>query len=104
MDCREERLQRPGDLLDAEAFNDVAGPDVFVVLESHAAFLAGWDFLDLVLEALERFELAFMDDDVVAQQAHAGAALDDAFGDLAARDLADLGDLEDFLDRGIADE
>jgi hypothetical protein len=28
------------------------------------------DFLDFVLEALERLQLAFVDDDVVADQAH----------------------------------
>ena len=61
-------------------------------------------FADFVLEALQRRELAFVDDHVVAQQADAGAALDGAFGDAAAGDLADLGDVEDFADLGIAQE
>ena len=61
-------------------------------------------FGDFVLEALERLELAFVDDDVVAHQAHAGAALDLAFGDAAAGDLADLGDVEHLEDLGIAEE
>ncbi len=64
------------DLLDAVAFDDVADAHVLVVLEGHAAFLAGDDFLDLVLEALEGRQLAFVDDDIVADQAHIGAALD----------------------------
>src|SRR5690606_14895881 len=98
------RLQRPGDLFDAEAFDDVALADVFVVLEGHAAFLAHLDFLDLVLEALERLELAFVDDDVVADEADARATLDHALGDTAAGDLADLGDVEHFEDFGIADK
>src|SRR5690606_14795106 len=97
-------LQGALDALDAEAFDDVAGADVFVVLEGHAAFLAHRHFLDPVLEALERLELAFVDNDVVAEQAHTGTALDDALGDTAAGDLADLGDLEDFEDLGVADE
>ncbi len=59
---------------------------------------------DFVLEALERLELAFVDDDVVADQADAGATLDLAFGDAATRDLADLGDVEHLEDLGIADE
>src|SRR5690606_14076622 len=88
----------------AETFDDVAGTDVFVVLEGHTAFLADLDFLDLVLEALERLELAFVDDDVVAQEAHAGTTFDHAFGDLTAGNLADLGDLEDLLDHRVADE
>ena len=45
-----------------------------------------------------------MDHHVVAQQAHLGAAPDDAFGDHAAGDLADPGDVEDFADRGVAEE
>ena len=98
------RLERPRDLLDAEALDDVAGAHVLVVLEGHAAFLAGRDLAHLVLEALQRLELAFVDDDVVAEQADIGAALDDAFGDPAAGDLADLRDLEDLQDLGVAEE
>ena len=45
-----------------------------------------------------------MDHDVVAQEAHLGAAPDDAFGDHAAGDLADPGDVEHLADRGIAEE
>ena len=90
--------------LDAEALDDVAGAHVLVVLEGHAAFLAGRDFRDFVLEALERLQLAFVDDDVVADQADARATLDLAFGDTAAGDLADLGDVEDLQDLGIAEK
>jgi hypothetical protein len=56
---------------------------------------------------LKRFSvdsLPFVDDDVVADQAHAGAALHDAVGDAAAGDLADLGDVEDLEDLGVAEE
>src|SRR5690606_27963449 len=91
------RLERTLHRFHAETFDDVACTDVFVVLEGHTAFLADLDFLDFVLEALERLELAFVDDDVVAQEAHAGTTFDHAFGDLTAGNLADLGDLEDFL-------
>ena len=48
------RSQRAADLLDVIAFDDVADPHVLVVLERHAAFLAGLDDSDLVLEPLER--------------------------------------------------
>ena len=53
---------------------------------------------DFVLEALERRQRAFVDDDVVADEPHLGAALHRAFGDPAAGDLADLGDVEDLED------
>ena len=56
---------------------------------------------DVVLEALERRQLAFVDHDVVADQAHARAALDLAVGDAAAGDLADLGDVEDLEDLAL---
>ena len=44
-----------------------------------------------------------MDDDVVADEADVRAALHDAVGDAAARDLADLGDVEHFQDLRIAE-
>ena len=41
--------------------------------------MPGLDLGYLVLEALERRQLAFMNDNVVAQQAHAGTARDMAW-------------------------
>src|SRR5690606_22443852 len=67
------------------------------------AFGAFLDFLDLVFEAFEGLERAFVNDHVVAEQANFCAALDLAFGDHTARDLADLRDIKDLLDRGLAD-
>src|SRR5690606_21500676 len=95
-------LQRALDAFDAETFDDIADAHVLVLLEGHAAFLTGRHFLDLVLEALERRELALVDHHVVADQANAGTALDQALGDPAAGDLADLGDVEDLEDLGVA--
>src|SRR6185437_1492312 len=62
------------------------------------------DFAHLVLEALERGKLAFVDHDVVAHQAHARTTANDALGDAATGDLADLGDVEHFQDLGVAQE
>jgi hypothetical protein len=45
-----------------------------------------------------------VDDNVVADQADACATLDLAFGDTATGNLADLGDVEDLEDLGIAEE
>src|SRR5690348_4859986 len=44
--------QRARHLLHLEALDDVAGLDVLVVLEGHAALVAFLDLADLVLEAL----------------------------------------------------
>src|SRR5947209_2952732 len=85
------------------AFNDVTDLHVLVVLERHAALLAGNHFTRVVLEALELRELAFVDDHVVADQAHIGAALDHAIGYPAARHVADLGDLENLQDGRVAE-
>ena len=85
-------------------FDDVALLHVLVVGEGHAAFLAGLHLAHFVLEALQGGKFAFVDHDIVADQAHLGAAAHDAFGDAAARDLADLGDVEHFQDFGIAEE
>src|SRR3546814_16086257 len=51
-----------------------------------------------------RSELALVDDAVVAQQAHAGAALDHAVHHAAAGDLADLRHVEHLADLGMADD
>src|SRR6478735_3081931 len=91
------------DLFDAVALDHVARAHVLVVLEGHAAFLAGDDFLCIVLEALELPQLALVDDDVVADQADIGAALDRAVGNAATGDLADLRDVEDLEDRRVAE-
>src|SRR5688572_26030060 len=96
--------QRAGDFLDLEALDDVALLDVVVVLERHAALEAFLDLAHFVLEALEGLEGAFVDHHAVAQQAHLGAALDRAFDHHAAGDLAELGDVEDFADLGVAQE
>ena len=45
-----------------------------------------------------------MDNDIIAQQPHASAAFDAALGDFTARDLAKLGDVEDFENFSIADK
>ena len=97
-------LKRPLDGLDVVALDDVALADVLIVGERHAALLAGRHLLHLVLEALEGGERAFVDHDVVADEPDLGAALHLALGDAAARDLADLGDVEHLQDARIAQE
>ena len=64
-----------------EAFEDVAFLDVIELGHSHAALIAGSNFLGLVLEPLQRTNLTLMDDDVVAEHTDLGIA-----GDLAILD------------------
>src|SRR5690349_20374383 len=96
--ARRKALQRTLNGFDLETFDDVTLLHVLVIGEGHAAFLAGLHFAHFVLEALQGGELALMDDDIVADQPHLGAAAHHAFRDLAARHLADLGDIEHFQD------
>ena len=95
--------QRPLHRLHAVTLDDVADLHVLIILERHAAFLAGDHFAGVVLETLELRQLALMDDDVVADQPDVGAALDYAIGHAATGDAADLRDLEDFEDDGVAE-
>src|SRR6185437_6698571 len=96
-------LQRAANLLDVVALDDVALGHLLVVLERHAAFLAGLDDRHLVLEALERRQLALVHHDIVADEPHMRAALHNAVGDAAAGDLTDLGDAENLQNLRIAE-
>src|SRR5262249_15579097 len=90
--------ERTLDRLDVEALDDVAGPQVLIVGERHAAFLPRRHLSDLALEALQGRERSLVDHDVVADEPHLGTALDLPLGHAAASDLADLGDIEDLED------
>src|SRR3546814_8547442 len=78
--------------------------DVLIVLEGHAALETLAHLANVVLETAQGGELALVDDAVVAQQAHAGAALDHAVHHAAAGDLADLRHVEHLADLGMADD
>src|SRR5664279_352191 len=97
------RLQRPGDFLDLEELEQVAFLDVVVVFQLDAALEAGGDLADVVLHAPHGLDLAGVDDDVLAQQAEARAAADDARRDHRPRDGADLRRHEHGADLGRAD-
>src|SRR5690348_6321394 len=96
-------LQAPLNGLDAITLDDITDSHVAVILECHAAFLAGLHFLHFVLEALQRRQLAFVHHNVVPNQADIGTAFHGAVSDAAARDLANLGDVEHFQDLGVAE-
>src|ERR1700722_11717332 len=88
-------LQRTRDFGDFEDFELVAFDDVVEVLDRHTALEALTHFLDVVLEALERIELARVNHDVVAQHAHRRRALDEAVRDHKTAHRPDLRHLED---------
>src|SRR5262245_22401870 len=101
---RQKRLERPGDALDVEAFDDVAGADILVVGKGHTAFLTRRHLAHLVLEAFQGRERTLVDDDVVANEPDLGTALDFALGHAATGDLADLGNVEHLQDLRIAEK
>src|SRR6187401_1761473 len=96
---------RRGDALHGEDLDDVADLQIVVALEADAALEARLDLGHVVLEAAQRAELALVDLDVVAQQAglRLARALDDAVGDHAAADGAELRRLEDLPHFGRAE-
>ena len=79
-----------GHLFGHEGFDDIALLDVIEVLDAHAALLPGAHFVDIVLEAPQRAELAGVDHDAVAQQMDLRALGDAAFLNHAAGDGSDL--------------
>src|SRR4051812_2322354 len=93
--CRFTRLSKaPSHFHHLEHLELVALFDIGEVLERHAALEARLHFAHIVLEALERVDVAGVDDHVVAQHPYLGASLDHAFLNIAARDGADLRDAE----------
>src|SRR6476619_5787861 len=78
--------KRRPNLLDLEAFDDVAGLVAVEFIELDAALEAGAHFVRVVLEALERANLSFVHDFLAAAQARGGIAIDFALRDEAAGD------------------
>src|ERR1700682_6014337 len=76
-------------------FELIALFDLVEVLQRQAALESCLDFAYVVLEALERIELAVEDDDAVAQEPHLRAAADHSLEHVATGNGADLGDLID---------
>src|SRR5262245_16817538 len=83
-----QRARYFDDLVDLEL---VALFDRVEVLEREPALEARLHFAHVVLEALQRIELAVVDHHAVAQHAHARAAPHQPFEHVASRDGADLG-------------
>ena len=97
-------LQAARHMFHTETLDHITGANVFVVLKGHATFLAGIDFANFILEALECLQAAFVNDDAVANEANTGAALNLAFCDPAPGNPADFGDVEDFENFSVTKE
>src|SRR5690606_36029361 len=84
------RLQAARHLDLLEHFDLVADLDVVVALHADTALHTVTHFGDVVLEATQRFQLAFEDHHVLAQYADRTVAVDGALDDHAASDSAEL--------------
>ena len=84
-------------LLGNEGLDLVALLHVVEVGDCHAALHAVGDFARIVLEALERCELALEDLLAATHHAHFCVATNGSVGHAATGDGAHLGDAEDFL-------
>src|SRR5690606_9070883 len=87
-----------------EALDHVARLDIVVLLHADAALGTTAHFVNVVLEAAQRFQLALEDHDAVAQDADRLVPLDHALDHHAARDSTELGAAEDIADLGVADD
>src|ERR1043166_5779758 len=88
-----------------EDLDEIAGLQVIEALEADAALEARLHLADVVLETAQRANLAFEDDDVVAEQARGRltGARDRSLGAHAAGNRADLRHLEHLAHFGGAD-
>src|SRR5215472_8906501 len=90
------------DPLGHERLNHIALFDVIEVRDVDAAFHAVADFAGIILEPLERADLAFVNLHAVAHQANVGIAFDDAVQDITSGHGSHLGDAESLAYFGAA--
>ena len=76
-----------------KGLDDIHFLQVVVGLQAEAAVKSAGDFLDIVLEALERGQLTRVDNNTVADDAHLAATLDLALDDHGAGDGTHLADV-----------
>src|SRR5690606_14742194 len=92
----------PRDLAELVGLDDVALLEVLEVGEADAALVAGGDLGDLVLDALERLDLALPDHRALTEEAHLGATGDDAVQHVATGDPTHGRHPEDLAHLGVA--
>src|SRR5207302_1216562 len=89
--------------LHGERLDDVAFLNIVELLQAHAALESFQHFPDVLLEAAQRADGAFMDHDPIPNQARLGPADDAARGHVAARDSPHPADGVDFPHRHPAE-
>ena len=99
--CSTVFLQLCRNRFDFVTLDKIADLNVIVVFKTHTAFIAFLDFLDVVFKALKLSERTVVNNHVVTQQTNLGAAFDHTFGNHAAGNLADTGNVKDIADFGI---
>src|SRR4029453_12201254 len=81
-------------LLGNKRFDRVTDLHVVEILNANAALVSACDFGSILLESLQRSDLAFEDDHVVAQETNFSVACEFAIGDVAARNHTDFRNTE----------
>src|SRR3978361_1265018 len=92
--CAWARLELRGLFDDFVGLDHVVGLELVPARDHHAALVAVRDLADVVLEAPQAADLAFVDLDGIADDPQVRFASDLALVDHAASDRADLGDRE----------
>src|SRR5690606_20190238 len=88
------QLLSPLDRLHDVGFNHVAFSNIVILIKGNSTFIALCDFLGIVLEALERIKLAFVDDNTCAKQTSHGIARNLTVDHHTACNRTYLGNLE----------
>lgn len=92
------------DLDDFEHFDHIANANVVVVLHADTTFHTVTDFVNVIFEAAQGFQLAFIDNHVVAQNADWVMTFDRPFGNHTARDSAKFRRFKDITDFSQTDD
>src|SRR4051794_17189448 len=87
-----------------EDFDLVADLDVVVALDANTAFHAGTNFGSVILEATQRFQLAFEDNDVFAQYTDRTVTVNNTFDHHATGDGTELRRTEHVANFGHAQD
>ena len=90
--------ESPRKLLNGVALDDVADLEVVEVQNTDSTLEALTDFLDVILEALERGNRTVIDHDSLANNPTVSLPVNATVRDIRTRDRPDLADLEHFAD------
>src|SRR5438105_14339068 len=94
---------RRRDFFDDKGFDFVLDLNVVEIDKADTAFKALTNFVSVFLKAFERGNIAFPDNDAVADEPRARLTTNQAVRDAAARNRADFRNAEDFLHERFAE-